>query len=169
MDIATARMFARYRAWADALTYQAVARLPPGEAAKTRRNLFKSILGTLNHTYLIDRVWQAHLESRDHGFKTRNAMLHEDLTELWTAQQAANRWWIDWSETQTDASLAETVHFRFMSGEAGAMTRSAILLHVVNHATYHRGWIAEMFVDVPAKIPTTDLPVFLRDTDAVAV
>jgi uncharacterized damage-inducible protein DinB len=41
------------------------------------------------------------------------------------------------------------------------MTRGAILLHVVNHATYHRGWIAEMFFDVPARNPTTDLPVFL--------
>src|ERR1700724_143348 len=41
------------------------------------------------------------------------------------------------------------------------MTRGAILLHVVNHATYHRGWIAEMFFQVPATTPTTDLPVFL--------
>jgi uncharacterized damage-inducible protein DinB len=43
------------------------------------------------------------------------------------------------------------------------MARGAILLHVVNHATYHRGWIADMFLQVPAKNPTTDLPVFLRE------
>ncbi len=43
------------------------------------------------------------------------------------------------------------------------MTREEILLHVVNHTTYHRGFVAEMFYKVPARPPTTDLPVFLRD------
>ena len=42
------------------------------------------------------------------------------------------------------------------------MSRADILLHVVNHATYHRGWVAEMFFQVPARNPTTDLPVYLK-------
>jgi len=42
------------------------------------------------------------------------------------------------------------------------MTREAILLHVVNHATYHRGHIADMMYDSSVEPPTTDLPVFLR-------
>ena len=43
------------------------------------------------------------------------------------------------------------------------MTRAEILLHIVNHTTYHRGFVAEMIYRVPAPAPTTDLPVFLRD------
>jgi uncharacterized damage-inducible protein DinB len=43
------------------------------------------------------------------------------------------------------------------------MTRGDILLHVVNHATYHRGWVAEMFFHVPACNPATDLPVYLSN------
>jgi hypothetical protein len=43
--------------------------LPPGEAAKERPTLFKTMIGTLNHNYLIDLVWQAHIEGRDHGFQ----------------------------------------------------------------------------------------------------
>jgi hypothetical protein len=52
--------------------------------------------------------------------------------------------------------------FRFMGSEA-SKSRGAILMHVVNHATYHRGWIAEMFFQVPAGNATTDFPVFLRE------
>ncbi|MGD9883275.1 MAG: DinB family protein [Reyranella sp.] len=156
------RQFARYRQWADQLTFDAVAALPPGEAAKVRPTLFKTMIGTLNHNYLIDLVWQAHLEGRDHGFQARNTVLHEDLAELWKAQQDINRWYIDWSDRQSEQSLDETVQFQFIGGEPGAMTRGDILLHVVNHATYHRGWIAEMFFQVPARNPTTDLPVYLR-------
>jgi len=166
MDAATAGLFAQYRAWADKLTYEAVAALPSGEITKARPTLFKTIIGTLNHNFLIDRVWQAHLEGRDHGFKARNLILHAELDDLWTAQQAMNRWWIDWSEVQSDARLDEDVSFRFIDGGASAMTRGAMLLHVVNHASYHRGWIAEMFFDVPARNPTTDLPVFLRERGA---
>jgi uncharacterized damage-inducible protein DinB len=163
MDTGTARLFAQYRAWADELTYAAVAALPPGEATKQRPTLFKNMIGTLNHNYLIDRVWQAHLEGRDHGFTARNLVLHADLAELRAAQQTITRWYIDWAAAQSEATLAEPVRFRFIGGEESTMRRGAILLHVVNHATYHRGWIAEMFFQVPAQNPATDLPVFLSD------
>jgi uncharacterized damage-inducible protein DinB len=55
------------------------------------------------------------------------------------------------------------VSFRFIGGEPSAMTRGEILLHVVNHGSYHRGWVAEMFFAVPATNPATDLPVYLRE------
>ena len=163
MDVATASLFARYRAWADRLTYDSVAALPTGEADKQRQTLFKTIVGTLNHNLLIDRVWQAHIEGREHGFKARNVVIHADLPALSTAQQATNQWWIDWCAAQTDKSLEAPVRFRFIDGGDSTMTRGAILLHVVNHGSYHRGWIAEMFHAVPRKPPATDLPVFLRE------
>ena len=44
------------------------------------------------------------------------------------------------------------------------MTRGDILLHVANHGTYHRGWVADMFFQVPAKNPSTDIPDFVAAT-----
>jgi uncharacterized damage-inducible protein DinB len=43
------------------------------------------------------------------------------------------------------------------------MSRGEIVLHVVNHTTYHRGHIGSIIYQVPAEPPTTDLPVFLRE------
>lgn len=163
LDLHTARLLAKYRMWADQLTFDAVAGLPPGEAAKERPTPLKSIVGTLNHTYVVDLIWQAHLEGRDHGFAARDLVLHESLPELWRAQQAIDRWYIEWSGRQSAQSLEQTVQFQFIGGERGTMTRGGILLHVVNHATYHRGWIADMFFQTPARNPTTDLAVYLSD------
>jgi uncharacterized damage-inducible protein DinB len=163
IDLRNVRLLTRYRMWADKLTFDAVAGLPPGEAEKERPTPLKSILGTLNHNCVVDLIWQAHLEGRDHGFEARDVMLHEDLTELRCAQQAINQWYIDWSDRQSVQSLGEVVDFRFIDGQHGAMSRGSILLHVVNHATYHRGWVAEMFFQVPARNPTTDLPVYLSN------
>ena len=163
IDVRSASQLARYRLWADQRTFDAVAVLPLAELAKERPTPLKTMIGTLNHTYLVDLIWQAHLEGREHGFESRSLVLHEELPELWRAQQTIDRWYIDWSDGQSAQSLDETVHFRFIGGERGAMTRGDILLHVVNHATYHRGWVAEMFFQVPARNPTTDLPVYLSN------
>jgi uncharacterized damage-inducible protein DinB len=38
------------------------------------------------------------------------------------------------------------------------------MLHVVNHTSYHRGFVADMFYQIPQRPPLTDIPVFLRET-----
>ena len=138
-----ARTLTRYNAWANGLIFDAVAALPAGEALKPRKSLFKNMVHMLNHNYVIDRIFQAHLEGR--------------------AQQDIDAWYVSWSDAVSDTALAETLRFTFVGGGEGAMTRGEVLMHIVNHTSYHRGFVAEMFYQVPARPPTTDLPVFLRD------
>ena len=160
----TARMLTRYNAWANQLIFDAVAALPGDEATKERPSLFKNMVHTLNHLYVIDLIWQAHLEGRDHGYTARNTPGHPPLGELWRAQQAIDAWYTNWSDKLTDAALDEKVSFTLIGGNPGVMTRGEILLHVVTHTSYHRGFVADLFYQVPARPPTTDLPVFLRET-----
>ena len=158
-----ARTLARYNAWANELIFAAVAALPEGEATKPRRSVFKNMVHTLNHGYVIDRIFQAHLEGRDHGYTARNTESHPPLAELWRAQQDLDRWYVNWSDAISDAALGERVKFAFVGGGEGVMTRGEILQHLVGHTSYHRGFVAQMMYDVPARPPTTDLTVFLRD------
>jgi uncharacterized damage-inducible protein DinB len=158
-----ARMLARYNAWANRLIYDAVAALPAGEAVKERSTLFKNMVHTLNHNHVIALIWRAHLEGREHGFSARNTKDHPPLAELRAAQEVVDRWYLDWAASLTEPALGEEVRFTLIGGNRGVMTRGEILLHVVNHTTYHRGFVADMFYQVPAKPPTTDLPVFLRE------
>ena len=159
----SARMLTRYNAWANRLIFDAVAALPDGEATKERQSLFKNMVHTLNHNYVIDLIWQAHLEGREHGYTARNTPLHPPLAELWHEQQVIDDWYIGWSDRLTDARLDERVSFTLIGGNPGVMSRGEILLHVVNHTSYHRGFVADLFYQVPARPPTTDLPVYLRE------
>src|SRR5215468_11535615 len=93
----TVKMLAQYKAWADKVIFDGVAALPPGEAEKERKKLFKTIIGTLNHSYVVDLIWQAHLERREHGFKARNILLYSELPALRAAQLKINDWFIDWA------------------------------------------------------------------------
>jgi uncharacterized damage-inducible protein DinB len=74
-----------------------------------------------------------------------------------------DRWYVDLSDELSDEALAEAIRFRFVDGGEGIMTRAEMIMHVVNHATYHRGIVSEMLYQVPVAAPATDLPVFLRD------
>ncbi|HUC65357.1 MAG TPA: DinB family protein [Stellaceae bacterium] len=159
----TAMMLAQYKAWADTVMFDGVAALPPGEAEKERKTLFKTIVGTLNHIYVVDLIWQAHLEGREHGLKARNMLLHPELPALRAAQQKMNEWIIDWAAAQSEGSLDEDVPFTFVNGTRASMKRGEMFLHLVTHGSYHRGWVAEMFFEADARPPQPDLSVFLCD------
>ncbi|HWI99645.1 MAG TPA: DinB family protein [Burkholderiales bacterium] len=163
MQRSDARTLTRYNAWANEFIFAAVAALPEGEAVKPRRSVFRNMVHTLNHNYVIDRIFQAHLEGRSHAYSARNTPDHPPLAELWRAQEDLDHWYIDWSDRIADAALGEKVKFTFVGGGEGAMTRGEMLQHLVNHTSYHRGFVAQMMYEVPARPPTTDLTVFLRD------
>jgi len=163
ISTATTRLLTRYNAWANKTIFDAVAALPAGEATKERPSLFKNMVNTLNHLYVVDLIWQAHLEGRPHGVPALNTVLHPDLGELWQAQQALDAWYIAYGDALSEAQLAETVRFTLIGGNPGAMSRGHIFLHVVNHTSYHRGFVADLFFQVPVRPPLTDLPIFLRE------
>ena len=118
---------------------------------------------TLNHNYVIDRVFQAHIEGRDHGYSARNTAEPPPFEELRRAQHALDNWYVEWSDTVTVETLGKPIDFTFIGGGAGRMTPAEMVLHIVNHTSYHRGFAGDLFFQVPARPPTTDLTVFLRD------
>lgn len=164
MDLpAKIRMLTRYTEWANARLFAAVAQLPEGAATARRPTLFGNIVRTLNHSCVVDQIWQAHLEGRTHGFTALNTEATPSLEELRTAQAALDAWYIAYAARLAPAAYDEPVSFRFVDGGAGEMTRGDILLHIVNHKTYHRGWVADMFFQDGARPPAMDLTVFVRD------
>lgn len=161
------RMLTRYTAWANDRLFEALARLPDGEPTVKRPTGFGNMLHTLNHAYVVDLIWQAHLEGRPHGFLARNTESHPPLDALRQAQRVLDEWYIGYADNLSQDRHDEIVNFTFVGGGPGSMSRGDMLLHVVNHKTYHRGYVADMIYQVPARPPTMDLPVFLRDVPLV--
>jgi uncharacterized damage-inducible protein DinB len=155
-------MLTRYAAWSNIKLYEVIARLAPEELVKEQKIVFRSLIRTLEHVYAMDLVWQAHLEGRPHGFTSRTPALHDDFDTLRAAQAKLDHWYTRAVEEMPERAADEVVNFNFIGGSPGSMTRAQIVLHVVNHKTYHRGHIADMLFQIPVQPPTTDLPVFLR-------
>ncbi len=155
------RMMTRYKAWADDLTYAAASDVPERELIKKRPTTFGSIARTLHHVQIVDEIFRAHLEGSDHGFSRRTEDTAPALDALRDNARALNAWWVEFAEAQTPEDLERPVRFKFVSGTDGRMTRGEIILHVVQHATYHRGYVDDMMYQIPFEPPTTDLSAFL--------
>jgi uncharacterized damage-inducible protein DinB len=155
------RTLVRYKAWADEVFLSVVATLPESELVAPRPIYFGSLIRTLNHSYSMDFVWKSHLLGRPHGLSTRNPADHPAIQDLVASQRQMDRWYVEYADSLSHGQLDEVVKFEFIGGGAGAMSREEILLHVVNHTTYHRGHIADMLYEFDVFPPTTDLPVFL--------
>lgn len=150
----------RYKAWANTKTYEALRAIEPEEIYKKRQSCFDSILSTLAHNYAIDDIFRAHLEGREHHYRSKNVEHPTILEELQAKVEDMDAWWIDYADRLGKDEEDEVVNFAFVDGSRGAMTRQEMVLHTVNHSTYHRGYIDEMLYSISVVPPTTDYPAF---------
>jgi len=65
-------MLARYNAWCNLRMFDALEALPAGEATKERPTRFKNMVHTMNHIYVVDRIFRAHLEGWAHGYNAKH-------------------------------------------------------------------------------------------------
>ena len=158
----------RYSQWANRRLFEYLGTLPADELLASRSDGAGSILKVLNHARVVDRIWQAHLLATQHGFTSRNTEVLPRFDELGGDQAVLDAWYAEYAHQLGEAQAAEVVHFRFVDGGPGAMTRAEMILHVVNHKTYHRGYVAQMLYQAGRKPPTMDLPVFVRDAACAA-
>lgn len=157
------RTLLRYKAWANDLIFADVSKLPATALTEPQPIIFGNLLRTLNHVHAMDYVWQSHLQGSPHGLTSRNPDDCGTFDEVRAAQRAMDQWFIDYADKIGLAALDETITFTFIGGnEPASMSRGDILLHVVNHGTYHRGHIAGMMHKHGVMAPTTDFPVFLK-------
>ncbi|NGH11723.1 damage-inducible protein DinB, partial [Serratia marcescens] len=93
--IDTLKMLVRYKAWANALTFDCVAALPEGEALRPRPTRFGNMVHTLNHVYVVDDIFRHHLQGRKHGYLARNTEQTPALGSLRCAVEEMDRWYIE--------------------------------------------------------------------------
>ena len=132
------------------------------QLAQPKAGRSKGVLGVLGHNMRVDRIWQANLQGLAHGMSSRALQAPMRLAELANSQQALDAWMVDYAATIEESALTQSVAFTYVSGEKASLLRSEMILHTVNHKTYHRGYVADMLYEMGGKPPSMDLNVFLK-------
>ncbi len=162
-DLSSVHRMMAYTAWADDVMLRNAQRLPDDDLMAPRDALFGSIAGTFDHILVVAEIFQAHLEGRDHGHHARHRSRALPFSEVARRLRGMNDHYVGLARRWTEAELAEVIDFPFVGGGEGAMTREDILLHLANHATYHRGFVSTLLYPYRVKGAASDLTVFLRD------
>lgn len=128
------------KAWADDELLTALATL--GDESPITRLAIRA----LSHTYVVDRIFLAHLRGVAPPFGATNLVDLPPLQTLSAQIRASDRDYLDYLlELQPDR-LAEEIDFLFTDGAPGRMSREEMLMHVVMHGVGHRGQVSAVML-----------------------
>ncbi|MEM8975054.1 MAG: DinB family protein [Pseudomonadota bacterium] len=161
--LSVSHRLAAYTAWADDVMLRNAEQVSEAELGAPRDTLFKSIAGTFDHTLVVAEIFRAHLEGKPHPHTARFRSETLPFSEVAERLRAINRYFVEAVQSWSEDTLSESVSFDFVDGGKGKMSREEILLHLANHATYHRGFVSVLLFPHCIKTAPTDLTVFLRD------
>lgn len=149
-----------HKAWANRELFALLATLPPqhGEA-------LHSCLRTLNHIYVVDRIFRAHLGGEPRPFDATNTLATPSLAQLQADVAATDAWYQQHVAGASGASLAQVINFTFTDGDSGRMSREEILLHVITHGGYHRGNVGQMLKSISVAPPRDLYTKFLHQSE----
>lgn len=139
MDNTLQRLF-RYKAWANNELLTALAKLG-GDAPIT-----KLALKALSHTYVVDRIFAAHVRGQKHAYASANLSELPTLDELSADIRASDREYVDYVSALDRDQLVERVEFTFTDGAPGYMSREEMLLHLITHGAGHRGQVSAVML-----------------------
>ncbi len=150
----------RYKAWANDELLTALARF--GAASLITESAIKA----LNHSYIVDRIFAAHLNRTGHTYTSTNESDLPTLTELSAAIRECDREYVEYVASLEEEQLSERIDFTFTDGAPGCMSREEMLMHVITHGVGHRGQISAVFLLNSAKPAKDGFTTYLHEAEA---
>lgn len=150
-----------YKAWANEELFASLAQVD-AEAHKSERH---AAIRLLNHIYVVDRIFAAHLSGQAHSYTASNTPETPTLEELLAAVRESDRWYIEHVASLSAEALAERLSFAFTDGDRGSMSREEMLVHVSTHGAYHRGAVGRIMAQVGTPPPRDLLTRFLHQSE----
>ncbi len=163
--LTTPHLLAEFNAWANARLHAAAASLPAAEVSRDRGAFFGSILGTLNHIYLVDLLYRDRLEGRQSTFKGLDDILHADMSGLTAAQAEIDEHYLGYTAALTDANLAAPVVFVTLMDQAEEwrVPLSVYLSTLSQHQVHHRGQAYALLNQAGMDVPSIGFIEFCMD------
>jgi len=94
---------------------------------------------------------------------SRSARKEKTIEVIQNLQSEIDQWYLDYTKPLNQEALEQQISFQYIGGGDGEMTVYDILQHLVNHGTYHHGFVSDMMYQIPAIPPANDYTVFIRD------
>lgn len=133
-------MFAHYNRWANAVLYAEAAKLTREEFNQPTAAFFGSLMATLNHLLVADRLWLHRFTGEGSVPARLNENLFAEFEPLQAARQAEDERIIGWVGGLNDEAIkGDFTYTPMTSPQSVTQKLGPALAHVFNHQTHHRG------------------------------
>jgi len=158
----TIRLLYDYTRWADGRMFEAAGKLTPEQWTKDLGSSLKSARDTVVHLVSAQWIWLSRWtgESPKAMFSAADYPTQGSIREKWEplAGQLAG-----FVAEQTEESLAKPVQYKNLKGEPMSFLLGQLMLHAVNHSTYHRGQVTTLIRQLGAQPMSSDLVVYYAE------
>jgi uncharacterized damage-inducible protein DinB len=150
-----------YTGWASLRLLEAAAKLTREELTRDFGTADRSVLGTLVHVFASDRVWLGRIEGNlparflDPEKDLHMEVLQRDWPPLWDRWKSLG--------ARSEEAMSKRIAYHDLKGNPHQTPLWQILLHVVNHATHHRGQVSGFMRAMGKAPPPLDLIYYYRE------
>ncbi|EKF20319.1 DinB family protein [Nitratireductor pacificus] len=156
-------MMAAYNLWANGRVYDAAAALGQDALNRDVGAYFRSMMGTLNHLLVADRIWMKRFTGEGEAPSRLDAVLHTALPALRIAREAEDRRIIGWIASLDEEALAGRFSYVTVTDmRTVSQHLTPALSHLFNHQTHHRGQAHTILSLLGEEAPPLDLIYFQR-------
>jgi uncharacterized damage-inducible protein DinB len=149
-----------YSAWASQRLVHAAAELSEAELLRDFETADRTVLGTLVHTFAADRLWLGRFRGLPNAQYSSPA--DYQLAVLQNEWPKVYRAWDDILSEMTDAGVRDNLTYQDLRGNTWSQPVWQLVLHVVNHATHHRGQVSGFLRSMGRVPPVLDLVAYYR-------
>ncbi len=159
------RNYVAFNTWANERISGEIITLTDEQLLQEMKSSFKNISETMQHIWNAQNIWLERLKGNSPAQWPAVAFdgTKEALTAgLMASSHALEERAADYGKKQ----LREEISYKTLNGTEGRSSVYKILMHVVNHGTYHRGQLVTMLRQAgKTEIPSTDLIAFFWQQD----
>src|SRR5665213_4547131 len=162
MNLAYLQTQLDYHYWARDIMLDAVTVLSHERFTAPAESSFKSLRDTVAHVYAADGIWYA----RWIGEAPTSLITYDQFPDApsirtaWKALEGKVRPFVD---ALGEAGVHRMFDYKLLSGAPDTAPFWQMLVHVVNHASYHRGQVTTLLRQLGATPPpATDMIAFFR-------
>lgn len=156
------KQMAVYNVWATQRILDVINTLPEDQQKAELPGSFSSLYKTVLHMWDAESVWWQRFKLHE-----RIAVPSESFTgtmqELSHSLISQSQQWKEWLDTATDMALEHVFQYYNNKKEFFKQPTWQMILHVLNHGTYHRGQLISMLRQLGVdKLPATDFIIWSR-------
>ena len=149
-----------YNLWANKRMADLLITIEPTLLDREIKSSFPSIRKTVHHIWDAELAWTGRLQGKSIAWPPTSQIQNPQIDQFIKTSED----FIFFVQAKDDAFLQSSTTYKDSKGNQYTNINSGIIMHCMNHSTFHRGQLITMFREAGIiQLPSTDLITYLRE------